>query len=115
MSGEGRAVSSTAGDALAAFAMADGNSAEKGQTIDIFSALYLPHMGGVETYTAGLAHELATRGNRVIVATSRLSEGDLVHERQSDGVEVMRFPCRALLGGRLPVPVHDGAPPRAAP
>ena len=109
MSGEGRAVSSTAGDALAAFAMADGNSAEKGQTIVIFSALYLPHMGGVETYTAGLAHELATRGNRVIVATSRLSEGDLVHERQSDGVEVMRFPCRALLGGRLPVPVHDGA------
>ena len=61
----------------------------------IFSALYLPHMGGVETYTAGLAHELAARGYRVVVATSRLSEANPVHETQPDGVEVLRFPCRA--------------------
>ena len=92
-------------------ASAEGRVAER-QVYAIFSALYLPHMGGVESYTAGLAHELATQGNRVIVATSHLSADDSVRETQPDGVEVLRFPCRALLDGRLPIPVH-GAEHRA--
>lgn len=77
------------------------------ETFLFFSALYAPHVGGVERYTAGLAHELAARGARVIVATSRLSEEDAEFEVQDDGVEIARLPCQPLLGGRLPIPIHD--------
>ena len=76
-------------------------------TYALFSALYAPHVGGVEAYTAGIAHALQERGDRAIVVTSRLSEADPAHEVQPDGVEVFRLPCHVLLGGRLPVPVHD--------
>ena len=73
-------------------------------TYALFSALYAPHMGGVESYTAGLADELARRGNRVVVATSRLASDHPERETQPNGVEVLRLPCHSLLGGRLPVP-----------
>lgn len=73
-------------------------------TYAIFSALYAPHMGGVESYTAGLAKELAARGSRVVVVTSRLAPEHHEHEIQADGVEVLRLPCKPLLGGRLPWP-----------
>lgn len=73
----------------------------------IFSALYAPHMGGVEAYTAGLAHELAIQGHEVIVVTSRLSEESSERERQDDGVQIVRLPSRPLMGGRLPLPVRN--------
>ena len=73
----------------------------------IFSALYAPHMGGVEAYTAGIAHELASRGCDVIVVTSRLTDESPECERQEDGVRIVRLPSRVLMGGRLPIPVHN--------
>ncbi len=76
-------------------------------TYALFSALYAPHMGGVESYTAGLAKELAAQGKRVIVVTSRLSTEHPEHEIQADGVEVFRLPCRPLMGGRLPWPARN--------
>lgn len=76
-------------------------------TYALFSALYAPHMGGVESYTAGLAKELAAQGNRAIVVTSRLAPDHPEHEIQADGVEVYRLPCRPLLDGRLPWPVRN--------
>ncbi|MBR3689500.1 MAG: glycosyltransferase, partial [Eggerthellaceae bacterium] len=76
-------------------------------TYAIFSALYAPHMGGVESYTAGLAKELAARGSRVVVMTSRLAPEHPEHEIQADGVEVLRLPCKPLLGGRLPWPARN--------
>lgn len=76
-------------------------------TYAIFSALYAPHMGGVESYTAGLAKELAARGNRVTVVTSRLASEHPEHEVQADGVEVFRLPCKPLLSGRLPWPARN--------
>ena len=57
-------------------------------TYAIFTALYRPHMGGVEAYCEGLAHELVARGERVIVVTLRLSDDAEAHEMQHDGVEV---------------------------
>ena len=57
----------------------------------LFSALYAPHVGGVESYTAGLAKELARRGRRVMVVTSRLSPTHPERETQQDGVEVLRL------------------------
>ena len=73
-------------------------------TYAIFTALYRPHMGGVEAYCEGLAHELVARGERVIVVTLRLSDDAEAHEMQHDGVEVFRLPCMALMDGRLPMP-----------
>lgn len=69
----------------------------------IFSALYAPHTGGVESYTAGLANELAKRGHRVAIATCRLSPDHPEREIQPNGVIILRLPCRPLLNGRLPL------------
>ncbi|MBP3885869.1 MAG: glycosyltransferase family 4 protein, partial [Olsenella sp.] len=68
----------------------------------IFSAQYAPHVGGVESFTKNLAHELARAGNAVVVVTSRLDESPEV-EVQADGVRIVRLPCHALMAGRLPI------------
>lgn len=71
-------------------------------TICLFSSLYLPTMGGVQTYTASIARAFRERGARVIVVCCALqAEPGLAAE---DGIEVLRLPCRPLLGGRYPVP-----------
>ena len=44
----------------------------KNDTFCIFSAHYLPHVGGVEKYTQNLARQLADQGNRVIIVTSNV-------------------------------------------
>ena len=75
----------------------------------IVSALYAPHVGGVESFTERIAHELVREGDEVTVITSRLSETDPAHAVQDDGVEVWRLPCRPLMGGRMPVPLHNRA------
>lgn len=72
-------------------------------TYAIFSTLYAPHTGGVETFTQRLAHQLSIEGNHVFVVTSRLDASAPAHTVQDDGVEVYRLPSRPLLGGRLPV------------
>ena len=69
--------------------------------IVIFSAHFLPHVGGVEVFTDGLSRALERRGYDVVVVTSRL-DGAPERERLSDGVEVLRLPCWPLVGGRLP-------------
>lgn len=73
------------------------------RTYAIVSALFLPHMGGVENFTANLAAELAREGNRVIVVTSRATPEAPAKERRADGVEVWRLPAHMLLDGRLPL------------
>lgn len=80
---------------------------DTGHTYALFSALYAPHMGGVESYTAGIARELVAQGNRAIVVTSRLAPEHPENETQADGVEVYRLPCRPLLGARLPWPQRN--------
>lgn len=78
-----------------------------GKSYCIFSAQYLPHMGGVENYTYHLSQELLKRGCRVTVVSSQidgLSEQDLW-----DGIEIYRLPCLNLLNGRFPVLKPTGA------
>lgn len=72
-------------------------------TICLFSSLYLPTVGGVQTYTASIARAFRERGSRVIVVCCALqAKPGLAVE---NGVEVLRLPCRPLLGGRYPVPI----------
>lgn len=74
-------------------------------TYAIFSAQYLPHVGGVEVFTANLAHQLVSGGDRVCVVTS--SRGGVPEvETQADGVRVVRLPSVQLMGGRLPLSRH---------
>lgn len=73
------------------------------QTIAIFSAQYLPHMGGVEVFTAELAKRLANDGHRVVVVAAELA-GQSSYEKDRHGFEVYRLPSRELLGGRFPFP-----------
>lgn len=69
----------------------------------IFSAQYLPHVGGVENFTANLAAQLVREGDQVTVVTSRLSAEQPEFETQANGVAVWRLPSRSLLNGRLPM------------
>ncbi|MBE6470024.1 MAG: glycosyltransferase family 4 protein [Coriobacteriaceae bacterium] len=71
--------------------------------IAVFSANYLPSLGGVEVYTNGLAHELARQGHQVTIVTNDVSNlGPRAVER--NGVRIVRLPCFPLLNGRLPLP-----------
>lgn len=68
----------------------------------VFSAQYAPHVGGVESFTQNLAHELALRGDSVTIVTNRLDDAP-EHETQDDGARVVRLPCLPLMDGRLPL------------
>ncbi|GAA6488583.1 glycosyltransferase family 4 protein [Gordonibacter urolithinfaciens] len=76
---------------------------EKKKTIAIFSAIYLPHIGGVENYTYHIAKELSRAGLRVLVITLSPNIEALQKVYDPSGFEVLRFPCRAHMGGRYPI------------
>lgn len=69
----------------------------------IFSAHYIPHIGGIEKYTDNLARELAGRGNRTVIVTNALND-DAGREKISSNLEVFRMPCVPIFSGRLPLP-----------
>lgn len=75
----------------------------------IFSALYPPHLGGVEFFTQSLARHLVARGDEVLVVTSALTPDAPVHETDEAGVRILRLPSIAAMGGRLPIvsPGHE--------
>lgn len=71
----------------------------------IFSALYPPHVGGVERYVKNLSYALNDLGHNVTVVTSALNRDAGVavdHE-----VEIFRLPCFSLMDGRLPIVRKD--------
>ena len=70
-------------------------------TYCIFSALYFPHMGGVEKYTGNLARELTALGNDVIIVTNNTEDAP---EREFEGpIRIFRLPCKKAMGGRFPI------------
>ncbi len=73
----------------------------------IFSAQYLPSMGGVELVTDNLARELVHEGHQVTVVASARKDAPAREDR--DGFQVVRLPAAQLLDGRLPVTVKDAA------
>lgn len=68
----------------------------------IFSANYLPNIGGVERYTYSLAKRLIAKGNHVTVVTSNVFSLP-EHQVSAEGIEIYRLPCLNLLDGRFPV------------
>lgn len=69
--------------------------------ICIFSANYLPNIGGIERYTYHMAKELIELGYSVTVVTSNLF--DLADHEFDNGIEIYRLPCISLLNGRYPI------------
>jgi len=74
----------------------------------IFSAFYLPHLGGIEQFTDSLARELVADGNVVDIVTSRLSDSP-EREVLCEGLTVWRLPCWLTLNGRFPIPKKNHA------
>ena len=68
----------------------------------IFSAQYLPHMGGIERYTYNIAKELIRTGNQVTIVTNKTMESPTYEE--SEGIHIYRFSCFPLINGRFPIP-----------
>lgn len=71
------------------------------RNICIFSANYLPNIGGVERYTYYVAKELIKKGHNVTVVTSNVFNLD--NHEFIEGIEIFRLPCINLLNGRFPV------------
>ena len=69
--------------------------------IVIFSALYMPHLGGVEKYSQSLARELSKDSRVTVFCMNTEGQGD--HVTEGD-VNVYFLPCFPLQNGRFPVP-----------
>ena len=72
----------------------------------IFSSRFSPFVGGVESYTESLSHELIAQGNAVTVVTQRLDDSP-EFELREDGITVLRLPAHSFLEGRAPVSKHS--------
>ena len=72
-------------------------------TICIFSALYLPNVGGVENYTYNLSKALIKLGHKVIVITNN-THGNDSFEITPEGIKIYRLPCIDLINARFPIP-----------
>lgn len=80
---------------------------KENKTYCLFSAQYLPYLGGVESYTQNLAKTLIEKGNKVIVVTSNTHQLEPIEE-ESD-LTIVRLPCHNLFEGRLPLPRKNAA------
>lgn len=67
----------------------------------IFSAQFLPHVGGVENYTYHMAKELVKKGHEVTIVTSNVEKVQAYEKLQ--GINVYRLPCYNFVNGRFPV------------
>lgn len=67
----------------------------------IFSANFIPNLGGIERYTLNLGKELVRMGNQVTVVTSNVFH--LANKEQVENLQVYRIPCFNVLNGRFPV------------
>lgn len=70
------------------------------KTIAIFTGYYLPHLGGIEVYTKGLATELNKMGYKVIIVTSNSDRLKSIERSESS---VYRLPTYGLFRGRYPI------------
>lgn len=74
----------------------------------IFSAQYLPTVGGIERYTNSLAKKLMEKGHSITVVTSSLT-GLPQQETDADGIEVYRIPVKWAMDHRFSIPVPNGS------
>ena len=73
----------------------------------IFSAQYLPTVGGIERYTNSLGKKLIEKGHKITVVTSSLA-GLPNHEIADDGIEIFRIPVKWIMNHRFSIPIPNG-------
>lgn len=71
------------------------------KTIAIFTAFYLPHLGGVENYVANMSRELSELGFKVVIVTSAHKNECGIENK--DGASIFRLPSYILMNDRLPL------------
>lgn len=71
----------------------------------IFSAQFLPHMGGIENFTYNISKQLIKEGHKVTVVTNNTTQSKFVEN--IDGINVYRFNCLNLIDGRFPIYYKD--------
>ena len=71
------------------------------RNIVIFSALYMPHLGGVEKFSQSIAAELTKDSHVTVFCMNTEGQPDIVREGE---VTVHFLPCLPLQKGRFPVP-----------
>ena len=69
----------------------------------IYSANFLPNIGGVEKFTDTLARQLNALRHSATIVTNNVFNS-LAHATLESGAEIFRLPCRPFLNGRLPYP-----------
>ena len=67
----------------------------------IFSAQFLPHLGGIENFTYNLSKCLISKGHNPIVVTSNTTNSP--SQEVIDGIQIYRFDCINLIDGRFPI------------
>ena len=72
----------------------------------IFSAQYLPTVGGIERYTNSLAKKLIEKGHKITVVTSSLKNVP-DYETDGDGIEIFRIPVKWIMNRRFSIPVPN--------
>lgn len=72
----------------------------KPKTIAIFTGYYLPHQGGIEMYTNGLAHELQKLGYRIIIVTFNTNNSSNI---ENSNFKIYRLPVCDTLKKRYPL------------
>jgi len=73
--------------------------------ICIFSAQYMPHMGGIENFTYNLSKALIHKGYKVTVITSN-TDG-LKTKNESEQIQIIRLPIHNFIQGRYPIINHN--------
>ncbi|MDO4731263.1 MAG: glycosyltransferase family 4 protein [Clostridia bacterium] len=68
----------------------------------IFSAQFLPHIGGVEMYVQKISNQLVKCGVEVTIVTSKMKNTPS-YELTDNGIEIYRMPSLQLMNTRLPV------------
>lgn len=69
--------------------------------IAIFTAYYLPHLGGVERYTANISKELKNMGYDVTIITCNYN--NLKNEEETEFCKIYRLPTYKFLSSRCPI------------
>lgn len=72
----------------------------------IFSAVFLPSIGGIEMFTKNIANALVNKGYSVDIVTNN-TKGLASYEQIDESIDVYRLPCVSLFAGRLPLPLPN--------
>lgn len=70
--------------------------AQKIKHITVFSPLYPPHVGGLESHAADWNKEMISRGYKITVWTPQIPRTG-AHQEEADGIRIFRYPAFEII------------------